>query len=183
MTTNGSGPDLTPRRERHVSPFGRAVDAMHVTAHTPNEQVFGEVNGWYDIRVSFTPGYPERVGDAEVETQLTRLGRLLFAARTREYYAILSEHLEPNPAQLTASRARFEASLEDEVVTGTAAAGAIQVTSVGMRLWTVSVASGTVARLGGEALGEEVTRAANQLVEQWLGVIAEHKRDRWERRA
>jgi hypothetical protein len=34
-----------------VSTLGQAVDAMHVTAATPNGQVTGEVTGWYDVRV------------------------------------------------------------------------------------------------------------------------------------
>ena len=77
----------TTTDQPHVSPFGRAMDSLHVTAYTPNEQVFGGLSGWYDVRIGIAPGYAERVGDSEIAAQLTRLARILFAERTRAIVA------------------------------------------------------------------------------------------------
>ena len=79
-----------------VSSLGQAIDAMHVTAVTPNGQVTGEVTGWYDVRVGFAAGYPERAGEVELALQVQRLARLLFAARMAAYDRIVEEHL-PQP--------------------------------------------------------------------------------------
>lgn len=174
---------FTPQRDNHQSPFGQAVDSMRATAQTPNQQVYGEVRGWYDIRIGFVPNYAERVGDAEVEAQLNKLARLLFASRTRGYYALVEEHLQPDPGQLSSRRTSFEAALEDKAVTGSAGGSMVEVSAVGMRHWTVSIARGSVARFGGEGLAAECTRAANSLVTEWLAVLAAYKRERWERSA
>ena len=56
----------------------------------------------------------------------------------------------------------------------------VEVTAIGMRHWTVSIARGAVARFGGEGLAAECTRAANNLVTEWLAVLAAYKRERWE---
>ena len=74
-------------------PLGRAIEAMRVSATTPNGQVTGEVTGWYDVRITFAPGYPERVGEAELAAQVQRLARLLFAARMAAYNHLVEEHL------------------------------------------------------------------------------------------
>ena len=41
-----------PQSEGHISPFGMAVDAMHVTATAADDALFGEMNGWYAVRVA-----------------------------------------------------------------------------------------------------------------------------------
>jgi len=166
------------RSRVHVSPFGKAMDAMRVSVSTPNEQVFGEMTGWYDVRIWIAPGYAERVGDRELATQFTRVARLLLTARMREYRRLLEQYLQPNPQPLSASRRAFREGLDVTTVTGSGADGAIEVVSVGLAEWTVTVAPGTVERLGGELLGVEATRAANRLVDAWLDTIARMKAER-----
>jgi hypothetical protein len=173
--------DYVPRTEGHVSPFGKAVEAMHVTATAAGGALFGEVNGWYAVRVTVAAGHAEQTDDLEMATQLGRLARSLFVARTREYYRLMDIHLQPNPISLRRSRDRLEEAVEDRQVTGTAEGGAVEVTSIGMKEFVVQLRPGTCASLGSERLGAALTTAANQMVAAWLLVLADHKRQLWSR--
>jgi DNA-binding protein YbaB len=170
-----------PQAEGHVSPFGRAVDAMHVTATAAGDALYAEVDGWYAVRVTVAPGHAEHADDGELAVQLTQLARRLFVARTREYYRLMDLHLQPNPVSLRRSRDRLEAAVEDRQATGYAEGGAVEVTSIGMKEFVVQLQPGTGARLGSEALGAALTTAANDMVAAWLLVLADYKMQLWSR--
>jgi hypothetical protein len=171
--------DWVPRAEGHVSPFGRAVERMHVSVTAVDGLLAAQVDGWYDIRVTVDDDYATRTPDVELERGLEGLARLLFAARTREYYGLMEVHLQPNPVTLRRMRDDLEAVVEDAEVTGTAAGGDVEVTSIGMRQFVVRLAPGVAARLGGEELGRALTRAADEMARAWLQVLADYKQSRW----
>lgn len=164
----------------HVSPFGKAMDALHVTASTPNEQLFGEVNGWYDVRISIMPGFAERAGDRETAHQLTQLARVLFAVRQKAYRALVEEHLSPPVGPMSARRRAFRDRQDATTVTGSSADGSVTVTSTGLDSWFVEIVPGSVDRLGSAGLARAATEAANQIVWQWLSSIDDLKRRREE---
>ncbi|SEB59878.1 hypothetical protein SAMN04489844_0639 [Nocardioides exalbidus] len=170
-----------PQADGHVSPFGRAVDAMHVSASTAGDALFAEINGWYAVRVGIAPGHAERTSDAEMAAQVTQLARLIFVARTREYYRLMDVHLQPNPVSLRRTRDHLESSVEDKQVTGYAAGGAVEVTSIGMKQFVIQLQPGTCERLGSDGLGAALTTAANEMVAAWLLVLADYKKQLWSR--
>ncbi|WP_224275262.1 hypothetical protein [Nocardioides lacusdianchii] len=170
-----------PQSEGHISPFGMAVDAMHVTATAADDALFGEMNGWYAVRVTVRSGHAERTDDAEMAAQVTQLARRLFVARTREYYRLMEVHLQPNPVSLRRSRDHLEGSVEDKQVSGYADSGAVEVTSIGMKEFIVQLQPGTCARLGSDGLGAALTSAANEMVAAWLLVLADYKQQLWSR--
>jgi hypothetical protein len=147
-----------------ASPLGRAIDAMHVTATTPNDQVVGEVTGWYDVRITFAAGYPERAGEVELALQVQRLARLLFAARMAAYQQIVEEHL-PQPVLPVTDQDR---SYDDDVArlesTGSSADGSVHISGVAMTQWAVQIRPGLVDGIGGDAVAARVTEAANAFV-------------------
>ncbi len=145
-------------------PLGRAIEAMHVSATTPNGQVTGEVTGWYDVRITFAPGYPERVGEAELAAQVQRLARLLFAARMAAYNHLVEEHL-PQPVLPVTDQDR---AYDDDVAalesTGASADGSVRISGVAMTQWVVHIRPGLVDGVGGERVAALVTEAANAFV-------------------
>lgn len=173
--------DYVPRAEGHVSPFGKAVDAMHVTATAAGDALFAEINGWYAVRVAVSAGHAEQTSDAEMAAQVTQLARRLFVARTREYYRLMEIHLQPNPVMLRRSRDKLEGAVDDRQVSGYAAGGAVEVTSIGMKHFVVHIEPGTCASLGSDGLGAALTTAANDMVAAWLQVLADYKRQLWSR--
>ena len=177
-----SVPDYTPLRDGHVSPFGRAVDAMRVRVHTPSEQVFAGIDGWYDVWVSVAAGHGERVGEARLEAEIGQVARLLFAARTREYYRLYELHLRADPLALRRNRERIHDAFESRSASGRSPGGEVELFTVGMQSFTVSIAPGTLDRLGSHGVGEACTHAGRALMDAWLQVIAGYKRERAEAR-
>jgi hypothetical protein len=171
---------LWARKEPHLSQFGQAMDALEVRVSTPNEQLFGEVRGWYEVRVAILAGYAERVGDQETARQLTQLARLLFAARQREYRALVEEHLSPPVVPLSGRAKEFRERQDATMVEGISADGAVSVTSVGLNSFHVSLVRGTADRIGSAGIAADATEAANQLVWAWLSSIDELKKQRRE---
>lgn len=173
--------DYVPRAEGHVSPFGKAVEDMRVSASLDDDRLFAEVRGWYDVHVVVADGYAEQVSDAEMAEKVTRLARLLFVARTREYYRLMDVHLQPDPLALRRMRDGFEKAVEDGQAVGTAAGGDLEIVSIGMRHFDVTIQPGTCTRLGSEGLGSALSLAANGMVAAWLQVLADHKEEKWSR--
>ncbi|WP_151083234.1 hypothetical protein [Nocardioides cynanchi] len=146
------------------SPLGRAIEAMHVSATTPNGQVAGEVNGWYDVRITCAAGYPERVGEAELAAQVERLARLLFAARMATYNRLVEEHLPQPVLPLSDQDRAYEEDVSALASTGESSDGSIRISGVAMTHWTVHIRPGLVDGVGGERVAALVTEAANAFV-------------------
>jgi hypothetical protein len=146
------------------SPLGRAVEAMRVTASTPNGQVTGEVAGWYAVRIDFAPGYPERAGEVELALQVQRLARLLFAARMAAYDKIVAEHLPQPVLPVTEQDRAYDDDVASLESTGSSADDSVTIAGVAMTQWVVHIRPGLVDGVGGERVAGLVTEAANAFV-------------------
>ena len=82
-----------------------ALDFRDEWSHTrvdvvsPNEQVFITLVGDTDLRVSFAPGYVERATRPQLEEQLARTARLVFARRTEAFYELAAGGRPPAAAR------------------------------------------------------------------------------------
>ena len=153
------------------SPLGRAVEATQVSATTPNGQLTGEVTGWYDVRITFADGYPERVGETELAAQVRRLARLLFAARMATYNRLVEEHLPQPVLPLSDQDRAYEEDVAALESTGESSDGSVRISGVAMTHWAVHIRPGLVDGVGGERVAVLVTEAANTFVrDQVAGV-------------
>lgn len=156
-----------------------SIDRLAARAVTPDEQAFAEIAGRTDVTLSLAPGYWHRASVADLEWQLSRLARLLFAARTKAYHQIRSEDFgEPYTAEppmigrRDESYARARAEL---AVHGEATDGMIRVSAVGMQSFTVEL-DPRVKDMGEDAFCAAVSQAATELVRAQFAEIKELKR-------
>jgi hypothetical protein len=126
--------------------------------------VVGEVTGWYDVRITFADGYPERVGETELGLQVQRLARLLFAARMSAYNRIVEEHLPQPVLPVTDQDRAYDADVERLESTGQSGDGSVRISGIAMTQWAVHIRPGLVDGVGGERVAELVTEAANAFV-------------------
>ena len=158
-----------------------AIDGLVATAATPDEQVFARIDGRTRVTVSLAPGYWHRASSSDLERQLTRLGKLLFVSRTREYHRIRSiDFGEPVTGERPALGRRDQAYREARsqlTVEGEAADGAVRITCVGMEQWVVRLAGDLTRRLDEEQFGRAVSEAATRMVERQFAGISALKRD------
>lgn len=154
-----------------MTSFSERVAELRVTASTPNEQVSGEIRG-DEVSVTIAHGYAERVGETELEQQLQRLARLLFAQRSHAYNRIVQDLLQPSasPHRREEDRAFYE-DYEAMTVSETSYDGAVTVTQVGLEHWSVSIQRGTVARGGGQHIARAVAEAATALIEETISTV------------
>ena len=108
-----------------------AIDQMLATAATPDEQVVARIEGRARVTVSLAPGYWHRASASDLEWQLTRLGKLMFVARTREYQRIRSiDFGEPVSGERPALGRRdkeYREARSQLTVEGEAAEGAVRI--------------------------------------------------------
>lgn len=154
-----------------MTSFAERVAELRVTASTPNEQVSGELRGG-EVSVAIAHGYAERVGEAELEQQLQRLARLLFAQRSHAYNRIVQDLLQPSTSfQPREEDAPYYEDYAAMTVSESSFDGTVTVTQVGLEHWSVSIQRGTVARCGGQHITRAVAEAASALVEETISTI------------
>ena len=123
------------------------------------------------------PGYYEWVTVPDLEIQLTRLAKLLFVARMKEYYKARSRDFEmevtkesPPVSARDHEYVRARAALAVEGVGG---GGAVRITAVGMDSWAVRLEPDVKQRLDEQSFCDAVSDAATELVTlQFAGVKA-----------
>lgn len=164
-------PAVQPIDVRYVSPYRVALDSLSVDAETPNGQVLGVLRHGSEVTIRIHHGYAERVGDREIGTQLARVARLLVAARMRELRGLQEVHLTPPTEPPRGARAELREQLEAISVSGASQDGAVEAVTLGLSTWTVTVSTGTTARLGSSGLSQAATEAANTAVARWLDEV------------
>jgi hypothetical protein len=143
---------------------------LSAEAATPDGTTFGRVHGISRVEIWFTPGYYQYATNARVAAKLEQLGRLLWTARTKAYYAHKSEKLgrtirgEGRP-QTPAHERRREAR-NNIVARGRSGDGLVELESVGLFHWSATIAPGTVPRVDEAEFVRACGQAAEQLVEQ-----------------
>src|SRR5262245_11349524 len=67
------------------------VERMVVRVSSPSGSVSAQIHGRNDVQIFFALGYYQRAEEHDLESQLTQVARLLWAARMREYNAIITD--------------------------------------------------------------------------------------------
>lgn len=155
------------------------VDSMAVQATSPNGSVTAVVRGQNGIEISFAPGFFQRAGTEELETQLAQVARLLWANRTREYRAILDDEFRGNlvvdPPPDGQRDERFYEERENLVAEGSSPDGRVRVTVRGMRDWEVRIAPGAIDELREEEMARAAAHAAQALIQDQMDKTRELK--------
>lgn len=143
---------------------------LEAEAATPDGTTFGRVHGISRVEIWFAPGYYQYANNARVAAKLEQLGRLLWTARTKEYFSYKSQKLgrtirgEGRP-QSAAHERRREAR-NNIVARGRSSDGLVELESIGLFHWKATIASGTVPRVDEAEFVRACGEAAEQLVEQ-----------------
>jgi hypothetical protein len=145
------------------------LDRVHVRVAIPGGEISAEMRGESDVRLAFEPGYYDyfRDNERELERKLAILCRLLFAARTREFEAVIQA-----AGGESTTRERAVAPLDVEyferldrlAARGCSPDGRIEITTVGFREWAVKIQDGTVRSLYEEEFSGRATDAAYDLI-------------------
>jgi hypothetical protein len=154
------------------------VEQMTVRVQAPSRSVSAQIRGRHDVSVSFAPGFYHRADEHEMETQLAQVGKLLWAARTREYNRIISdEHQQTIEDSRPTSQRDFEFydKRENLVAEGASADDRVRLSVRGMRDWTVAVAPGALRQLPEEEFAAQVAVAARELIADQVAKIRELK--------
>lgn len=156
-----------PGRPRRTGRLAEAIERSVVSAHTPNEQVFGEVRGEREIRVWLAPGHYARVTTPTLQQELASLARLLFAAarrnNSRTFEQVTGRYLVDEPPIAPKDVAYAEA-LRELAAEGVSDDGSVRVTAIGQQNYAVHIAPGTLDRLGQPQFQEACGQAANRLL-------------------
>ncbi|GIG91435.1 hypothetical protein [Plantactinospora endophytica] len=151
------------------------LDDMRVRVSAPGGRIVAELRGRADVRLSFTPESYRYCDERELERQLEGLGKLLWAGRTREYYAAASEAfgatITGEPPAVSLRDQDFCSARDELVAQGRSSDGRIHLAVRGMRIWTVRVADGTVRSLTEEEFAARVSEAAGELIRDQFAKI------------
>ncbi|WP_117214158.1 hypothetical protein [Allorhizocola rhizosphaerae] len=155
------------------------LDNMRVQASTPGGSINAQLHGRSDVYVSFAPGYYRRVDRGDLEAHLASLARLLWVARMREYYALLSDALGmqvtgESPA-ISPRDVEYERQRDGLRAEGRASDGSVTVSVVGMKTWKVSVSDHALNTLREEEFAARVGEAAGALIHDHRRQIRELK--------
>ena len=164
-----------------------ALDFRDEWSHTrvdvvsPNEQVFITLIGDTDLRVSFAPGYVERATRPQLEEQVARTARLVFARRTEAFYELRSREaghlLRPGRHPANDRAARFRAARDELVVEGASPDGSVRIVSVGLRDFSVRITPPPGLALDATWLAGAVAAAGTALVADQARGVAELRRE------
>lgn len=151
------------------------VQAMRVRASTPDGMMTAELRNGSEVALSLVPGWYDNCHESDLERQLTRLGSLLWVARTREYWATVSnitgEHVAGEDRPISPRDVEFTEARETVVARGRSTDGHVTLSVEGMRRWTVTIAPGTVRGLSERDFVNAVRQAASGLIQDQLAQI------------
>ena len=152
------------------------LHSLGAEAATPDGTTFGRVHGISKVEIWFAPGYYQHANDARIADKLEQLGRLLWTARTKEYYRHKSEKLnrlirgESRPE--TPAQERRRDARNNIVAIGRSADGLGELESIGLFQWRATIATGTVPRVDEAEFTRACGEAAERLVEQHVNKLA-----------
>src|SRR5215475_3896211 len=129
------------------------LDDMQVQATSPDGHISGLLRNRSEVFIAFRPGSYVQYDEHRLQEQLGALARLLWAGRTREYYAAISE------------RDRAYRSARDELVAeGMSADGLVYIGVRGMRTWAVRIADGALRSLREQDFTERAYEASHAMI-------------------
>lgn len=158
--------------------LGDRLDAMVVQASSPDGQINVSVRGQGElIDIAFRAGAYRRYREEELAHQLSRLATLAFTRYRREEQEIIDaafgESVNDELSEYGAERRRYNEALERLTAVGASGDGAVQVRTVGLVTWTVSIAPGTLDRCTEQEFLAEARTAVGALLARYqAGVLA-----------
>lgn len=155
------------------------LDTLQVAATSPDGLISGVLRNRTEVLIAFRPGSYGRYSEAALADQLGALARLLWAGRTREYYAALSEGFGEtitgeSPAIGERDRA-YRAARAELVAEGRSSDGLVYVGVQGMRTWLVWVADGIIRELDEHEFATRVYQAAHAMIDDQFAKIRQLK--------
>lgn len=152
--------------------IGEHLNAMVVTASSPDGRIHARVTNDRRVRIWFDPGAYHGYDEKSLAHQLARLGALAWVAFSRgrsEAYRLARglSHEELAAAERPTDdphRRRYEEELHRIESEGVSATGAVRVRTRGMTQWAVDIAAGTLGRLDEAAFIDELHSAVTALV-------------------
>jgi hypothetical protein len=152
---------------------------MQVTSTSPDGHIAGVLRNRTEVLIAFRPGSYGRYSESVLADQLGALARLLWAGRTREYNAALSEAFgETITGESPAISERdryYRAAREELVAEGMSGDGLVYVGVQGMRTWAVRVADGTIRELDEHEFATRVYEASHAMINDQFGKIRQLK--------
>jgi hypothetical protein len=154
-------------------------DNLELRVALPNEQVIGELHGRHRVTISVLPGHAERAGETEMEAQLARLARLLFAHRAGAFQRLNRTYLGTGhvPREERPQDERFREAYDSMAITGSSEDHSVRCSTVGLKQWTVDIRPGTIAAHGSAGLARAATEAGNDLVRSALAAVRTARHD------
>ncbi len=155
------------------------LDNMRVHASTPGGSISAELHGRSDVRVSFAPGYYRRVERSDLEAHLASLAKLLWVARMREYYELRSEatgeRITGEPPAISPRDVDYDRQREGLLAEGASADGAVYISVLGMKTWTVRVTTQALNSLREDEFAARLGEAAALLISDHRRQVRELK--------
>lgn len=145
------------------------MDALRVRVSSPDGKMTAELSGRSRIDLTLSRDAYLRYSEATLETQLIAMARLLWAGRTREYFAALSEALGQTVTREERPIGRqdiaFHEGRDALTAQGRSTDGRVRVQVRGMRDWDVRILPGTVRSLREPEFADRVREAAHDLIQ------------------
>jgi len=144
------------------------LDRMQVQVVSPDGHISALLRNRSEVVIEFQPGSYARYGERAAEDQLSAVARLLWAGRTREYFAALSEAFGTpisgeSPAIGERDR-RYRAARDELIAEGASADGLVYVGAQGMRVFVVRIADGALRTLSEAEFVANVDEASQAMI-------------------
>jgi len=144
------------------------LDRMQVRVVSPDGHISALLHNRSEVVIAFQPGSYARYSEHAVSDQLSAVARLLWAGRTREYFAALSEAFGTpiageSPAIGERDR-RYRAARDELIAEGVSSDGLVYVGAQGMRVFVVKIADGTLRTLGEGEFAASVREASYAMI-------------------
>lgn len=160
-----------------------AYQALTATARTPNQRFSATIRNRDQVSIAVLDGSWFAAATAsEIESQLTKLARVLFAERMTEYYRARSRDFDELVLRESPPLSPRDHEYVDQRASLLVEGGSseqILITCVGMTQWTVQVNRDWFARVGREGFCETTGRAASELVAMQFSEVRKLKREIW----
>jgi hypothetical protein len=152
------------------------VRAIHVRVSSPDGAIEAELTDRTQMTLSFARGFYDRCDESDLERRLGALATLLWTARMRRYWEVLSqdagERITGEPKPISPRAVAYREARDALVANGRSADSRVSLSVEGMRRWTVRVQPGTVRAIDEYAFAAAAGEAATELIQDQYRKIA-----------
>lgn len=142
------------------------LDAMSITATSPDSQIKAVVRHPGTLTLHFAPGTYAHYDEATLAHQLSQLATLCMAGYVRGYREATGRATTMADDRPDPKKREYRRELKELGNYGVSDGNNIKVRATGMMGWEVRIRPGTVARLSGEEFSAEAASALRKLVSQ-----------------